>query len=715
MLSLAGSFRVGTNTVYRDVDYRDGARSVNTKFYVLPDAPRIARDDSGGPAFRFVWYRSPDSSNKAAAQPNAGGMLTVTIDLAPDPNGRDDLLAGIASAAGLASPDSVSILPIPFKSGVVTLSFAGEGGGGDFAAHVAGAGPATLVGTEKAAFAIELTADGAAVLANAIVAGLDILSVNYDLVFEYRLDAIKLRTWCDLRAAHDLVAARLEAGPLKTSDLREMLAAHAVAGTEITVETEIAADQRKTLEDLAGKLLDDALRQALFGFGSNAGAGANNSADSTVSAAQLQPYDAASQMTVNHTFSESYPAEQHATANAVLKFAATPDQLATRMLQVDVSDAMRPLEVNIICAVDFADGLIGAVHLFIEHDGENRQAGDFAFKQGAAQWTFRANAASGELTCRYRATVYYKDGTTTDLKPATCDAGLLVIDAGGLGVLDTTVTLGDVPLSVVRCVPVALEYPAKGLATTFLLDGANPSANWRQVIGAPEIEPYRYRASWLTNDGRRIDDEWRTVSGRWIFLDAPRGIGATAVVEAIAAGDFTGLAQIVLDLRSGSEAVGIDQAQFTFTRPGETAQWRPHLGAPGAALSYQARRTIVGQDGVVQVFEWTAETTPVLVVRDLLSCMVQIVPRFIDLSGAWTLAILDLEYPCDGAAGLLQQQSIVIRERATEPQWSFRLAAPDRRRYRYRLTMVARDGARRSGPWIESEAKVLVVQPPAGS
>jgi hypothetical protein len=714
MLTLAGSFRVGANTIYRDVEYRGGARAVSSKFYVLPDAPRVARDDNGGPAFRFLWYRALNSADKAAPQAQAGGMLTVRVDLAPDPEGLGELRAGIANAAGLALPDEVHILPIPFNSGAVTLSFAGEGDGGrgDFGSHVAGNGPASLLGAEQAAFAVELTADGASMLAKAITAGLDILNVKYDLVFEYRLDAIKLRIWCDVRAAHDLVGARLAAGPLNARELRELLAAHAIAGTEITAETEIAAAERKTLEDLAHKLLDDALRQALFGFGTKGGAGMNDGADGALSATQLRPYDEASQMILNHTFSESYPAEQHATANAALKLAAMPDELATRMLQVDVSDAMRPHEVNVICPVDFVNGLIGAVHLFIEHDGETAQAGDFVFKQGATQWTFRANSAPGKRTCMYHATVYYRDGTIAELEPATCDGDLLVIDADGLGVLDTTITLGDVPLSVVRGVPVAIEYPAKGLATTVVLDGANPSANWRAVIGARAIEPYRYRASWLTNDGRRFDEEWRTGAERRMFLDAPHGIDTTAVVDAISAGDFAGLAQIVLDLRQGPQAEG-DKAQFTFTSTGQTAQWRPHLSAPGAALTYQARRTIVGQDGVVQVLDWTAETTPVLVVRDLLRCTVQIVPRLLDLGGVWTLAILDLEYPGDAAAA--QQQSIVIRERTSEPQWSFRIAAPDSHRYRYRLTLVARDGARRTAPWAESEAEVLVLQAPSGS
>ena len=60
MLTLANPFRVAAQTVYRDVAYRDGQRLLTTKFYVMPDVPRLAHDDSGGPAFRFLWYRSLD-------------------------------------------------------------------------------------------------------------------------------------------------------------------------------------------------------------------------------------------------------------------------------------------------------------------------------------------------------------------------------------------------------------------------------------------------------------------------------------------------------------------------------------------------------------------------------------------------------------------------------------------------------------------------------
>src|SRR4051794_29689490 len=96
MLTLAGSLRIGGFTLYRDLLYRDGTGSFGNVFYALPDAPRIARDAAGGPAFDFVWYRGAPG----AAQPKAAGLVTLTVELAPDEAERRMLAAALPAALG---------------------------------------------------------------------------------------------------------------------------------------------------------------------------------------------------------------------------------------------------------------------------------------------------------------------------------------------------------------------------------------------------------------------------------------------------------------------------------------------------------------------------------------------------------------------------------------------------------------------------------------
>src|SRR5258708_27142820 len=109
---------------------------------------------------------------------------------------------------------------------------------------------------------------------------------------------------------------------------------------------------------------------------------------------------------------------------------------------------MKPLQVTAICSADFAAGPIGSVHLWIAYSAKTQegtidQSGDFLFKPGAMQWVFRVNASIDQRSYTYRATVFYKDGSTADLGGASSDATILVLHVDALGVLDVTASLGD--------------------------------------------------------------------------------------------------------------------------------------------------------------------------------------------------------------------------------------------------------------------------------
>jgi hypothetical protein len=98
------------------------------------------------------------------------------------------------------------------------------------------------------------------------------------------------------------------------------------------------------------------------------------------------------------------------------------------------------------------------------------------------------------------------------------------------------------------------------------------------------------------------------------------------------------------------------------------------------------------------------------VVRDLLRFDLLVIPRHLDLGGSLSLALLALEFE-DAAAALAEQTTLVLKDRGEEPRWSFRLAAPDRHRYRYQLTLVA-GSTRTATPWQEAEDAILVLRPP---
>jgi hypothetical protein len=714
MITLADSCRLGSSTVFRDVLYRDGQRRYTPRFYVLPDAPRLARAAAGRPAFDFLWYRNRLDAGTA---PSAGGVVTLTVELAPSADERAQLAEAIPAAFAPEVLPSIDIVAVPFKSGTVTLGFAGESGRGELATQVAGNGPARLVGAERATFVVELSRDGAAVLWNAIEDGRDLFHVRYDLVFEHRLDDIELRVWSDARRCHEVATARLRAGSLDARQLTESLVADRLAGVELRSERPLADEHRRALERLGQSLLEASLVGALF----DAEAGATTATTSGLSHGDrtlpLRPYGDSIQSTLNHTFKESYPVEQHAVLADVLRLGASREQLGERVRLVDLDGGFfRVLEVPIHCTVDFARDLVAAVTARVEYDatgpaGRVHRTGEFLFREGETMQTFRTELAAPALrSYRYDVDVYYRgDPHPARIAYPETDADAIVLDLDGMGVLDVAVELGDVPLDTVRAAVVDLEYPSKGLSHRLILDGEHPGGLWRVAV-RERPAPYRYRVAWITVDDRRIEGEWQRSSQRTVWLNAPRDLVQAARVQVIGAGEFTGLAQIVLDLRTTSEA-DPQEAQVAFSGPGETWTWQPRV-ADRAAFRYQARRTLVYQDGIVRELPWTDEDRPVLVVRDQLRADVRIVSRLLDLGGAWQSALLSLEYGDEGD-GLHQQTALVLKDREAELGWSIRLGTPDHRRYRYQLTLIPAHGPRKTLPWQESEDPILVLRPAA--
>ena len=59
MLTLAGAVQLGDVTAYRDLPPGAVPPAFGDRFYVLPDAPRLAVDADGVPEFDFVFFRGP--------------------------------------------------------------------------------------------------------------------------------------------------------------------------------------------------------------------------------------------------------------------------------------------------------------------------------------------------------------------------------------------------------------------------------------------------------------------------------------------------------------------------------------------------------------------------------------------------------------------------------------------------------------------------------
>jgi hypothetical protein len=703
LLTLADSFRVENFTIFRDVVYHNGEREYRPIFYPLPDAPHIVRDADGSPAFDFLWYRK--KPNSESMRPLAGGLVTLTVSLSPAADEKVHLRKQIAARDNLPI-ESVQLEPIAFKDGSVTLTFAGESGTDEFVQQIAGNGKARLTGSQRASFAIDLSDEGAALLWNTLKLGNNLFRLRYDLVFDHRLDDIELRVWCDAQQAVQMAAVQTERGTLNPKKLGDTLVQKHLAGVEITSTRTMGDDQQMALEKLGQDLLQAALEKALF---------ISREMENADTHFNLRSYEPSMQFLLNHTFTQSYPLEQHVVWDEILQLDLTQEQLNQKVRRVDPSDGFfKVLEVKIYCTVDFTQDPIDKVKVAIEYDatgagGRIRRQGEYIFQKGVEVQTFTTDlAAPDQRSYRYGVTVFYAN------KPAPLhltfpptETTALIIDVGNLGILKVILELRDVSFKIIRQVVIDLYYPPLDISHTVILDGKQTHKQWQLITRNPP-ESYQYRVAWITHDNRRLESQWQTSSSHQISLDAPANLSRTVSIHLISAGDFSDVAQLLVDLRPLSDLT-THPSQFTFTQAGQSHAWEPE-GMDPSGFQYEVRRTIVYSDGHRRELDWTLEDTPVLVVRNLWRFDVSIVARLLDIGDSIRLALLELQYQ-DDQERFQAKDTLVLRDRNAEIHWIFHLGAPDRHRYRYRLTFIPTDGPRQTTNWQEAEENILVLRP----
>ncbi|MEM7052234.1 MAG: hypothetical protein AAF604_21385 [Acidobacteriota bacterium] len=714
MLTLAGSFRIGEFSLWRDRQRQGDKWRLTSRFYALRDEPRIASrrrpDGSVEPAFDFLWYRRQPGAE--GPQPEAGGLVVLTADLALSETEKDELVEAVAHRfADLGEPlgGEIEILPVPFQEGRVELSFAGERAttaDGELIRHLAGSGPARLSGHQSASFLVELNADGAALLAEAIDSGTNLFELRYDLAFAHRLDGVELRVWCDSERAQGVIAEARRAGPLVLPELRQSLTERHLAGTEIVTTEPLDGAHRSALEALATEVLDQAL-----------------AASFTTSDGDLDGHAAAR---LNFTLTQSYPVFQPIALQAPLRFddpRFAPAAFAQTIRRVEAEGGFFDLlEVQVLTTVDFSQEAIDKVKVTLTYDhtapgGEriHRQS-ELVLQAGRTSGHFRTDlAAPDRRSISYQVEVHFEGGAPPlHFSEGPLDTTIVVLDLDACGVVAVDAELRDVPFDRVSGAVVDLAYGNPPLAShRLVLDEGRPTGRWRPVLGAALDDDggLRWKAAWLGRDGRRIEGEWRAAPQGRLLLDAPAELSRRTEIELLAAGDFTDLEQILVDLEPVSDESGTPH-QLAFREPGEGKVWRPSAATLDTPFRYRVRQSLVLADGRVETMPTIESDRRLFVVRDAWRREVRVLARLLALGSAWRLALLTLErgiVSSDEAPATADRKTLVLRQPEDRPTWSFRASDPD---YSYRLTLVPPTGERLISPWITARDEVLVLKPP---
>ena len=698
MLTLSGSQQVDDVTVYRDVSWADGSRALTDTFYASCDSPALVLAPDGRPDFQFYWYRG------APASATAGGLLIVTVTDTPTADRHDALAARIRDAFGLPAGTPVSIAPLPLSAGSVSIAFAGETGAGtgaegtaaatagEFTATPIGTAAARATGSDQVSFAVALTRDGAALLAQALGTGQVVLNVSFGTTTPFVLDDIELRSWCDVHASCDIAMDLASSGELTADSLVQALVARHLAGTSTSSQRPLSDAETQALQALTTLLMRNVPTALLASDG------------------KPVPYAPALEQRLNLTLTATYPAELTQVRSANLALA---DHIPTRVVTVDLTADALIRHVEVAVAGDLTASGIGLVLVHLDYSGT---AADGTTVSRNADLTLRPAATTAlasfdlatpdQRAVRAHVEVHFADSAPPyafDL-PATEDE-VIVLDAGALGVLAVELRLGAVDATQPPSVIVDLAYGtgATSMTAQRILSPAAPAATWLAVVRETP-QPWRYRETWVQGT-TRLDGDWQTSAERGLVLDAPVGLTPVGTsVSAVSAGDFSDVEAVLLELRDSPSS---NVAVLTFTAPNQTSVWTA-ASRPGA-LTYQLRQTIQLASGDHFVSAWQDESSPVLIARDNLRFDVTVIGRLLGVGTQTSRAVVEIQ----GPDSTIPPATVVLDSQAAQPVCTLRLSDPSLHTYSYRLTVVPVGGAAKTSGWATESSSILVLHPPA--
>lgn len=185
--------------------------SDKTQFYYLPNFPRIALMEDGTPAIRLLVFRKK-LDDVAANEEEAVAFLSLDVDLRWDPASIEKARSVISLEDRL--DDKPRLTPIFFRQGTVKLmlldAVSPEAGATprpeaqqtEFVTKIMGAGSPSLFGDNRAIFQASLTKDGAAALSGALD-GVTPIGVVYSLTFAGLQPAFNIRAKVDWKKISD--------------------------------------------------------------------------------------------------------------------------------------------------------------------------------------------------------------------------------------------------------------------------------------------------------------------------------------------------------------------------------------------------------------------------------------------------------------------------------------------------------------------------------
>jgi hypothetical protein len=624
---------INSLTIFRD--HQDP-----TLFYFLPGLPRLAVAASRPQALTLYKYRRDLTDNPAMDSTRAKGAGLALFEVEIPPPVLGTLQSEVARQSGRSD---ARLVPVVFNS-VDVHAIVAHADGDTLISDLIELHPAPLVSPHHAAFALGLTAEGAALFEAAAKGGALPVGVAYEMQFLALTPSLHARVRMNYAQIYDNFSASLGFTYYVSAKLDLEIASlveHDLIHIEIVSFTD-SADQDRQRALVMG-LVTARIQRDFFSTGLPpspgdnqqggplaqvlAGLGGGNKVNSASALFVLKArYDVVKQQRDFVLEYDSRTAIELTHGTSAFLSTMAKDGVALDVREIDLDDPFfSALEVQVTSVIDFAAlaDLRAATINFSFGDHRN----SYLFSPTAAGPFRFAVALTNPAADQYQYDVAYDFDTDLGDGSARLTAGPFT-SRNRVLVLDPLMhfryrrvhfVLGPLDLARVPQVDLHVRIPgdtdgAPDLASAdFVLNGTAREHLWRVHL-PPGAAPLRLmvRSAWEDAQGvRHPGDETEIVGDAFVVLGPYRDLMSLMVQ---AAADWSKVNQVVAEIRYHDGDDIVDR-QLTFSAAGKGVGQRVDIPLlDPAKRQYQWRQTFLNADGTSDTTDWATADYDMLIV-----------------------------------------------------------------------------------------------------
>ncbi len=716
-------------TLYSDSDNE-------AMFYAIPNIPRLRWIDDNTPAFTFLKFSEPvRSGGNDPNQDNLGGgyvQFDCELSLTPDQTkviatDMQSVLDKSRRARGL-STIPVNIAPPTWhdsnKVGVTLITFPAKPDGSGFINNIAASAKPSLLGSNIATFAAELSQHGATLLWNAFQMAVMPVSVVYRLEVMAQIPTVSMHVWLHAGQVHQFTeqinkdidsSVWGDTDQQYTDNMQEIFSKYAVGGVDVTGFDPGSGDSsddfakiKKDMEEQGWAMMEQTLQDDMkdkFLATPASNRGAEGDYKNTV-----RDYLEAFSQDLDVYFKDKdvipWPMNPQGSLQGILtqphKGRIPNKSDFFKEISLD-DDFFKLLQLRIHCICDFEKDPIDSVVVHVVY-GSN--VADFRLTATQPDTTFRAyiDKSLGK-NWTYSYVVYYK-GTDRSLKsePLLKGSGdALTISVADMGYLKLQVTAIKFNWSVIDSAQVRIKYSdaANGIPEqedVIPLGPTSASQQYSRMIYSPVTQPYYYAVDFYLKNEQRTTVEYQP--SRATSLNVNDIFGGLLAVTVLPAGNLDQISHIVVDLDYEDPAHQYSQqTTYQFSRIDDKQLWLVPTW-PGGPNSYRYRTLVAYKDGHSTQSDWTPQTgSGSLTVGEVFSATLNVTFRA-DLID-WTkvrLVLVKIQYT-DPGNSIAEEDELIFNSAKPLPQtWSTPIKDATKRAFQYSVTFYNTDSTQASIP-----------------